>query len=147
MLAAFLLQSPNTSASIPLPNGVETLLEPILDLRAQAESSAGEKRQAAFEKSEKLVAGLFQVKTKNSDEALVVLMNFYVGESLQADLVHEVTLRGKRMLPLLLKYRKESVTFTDRKYTQSMLLADDIRQRDFDNAIDSVKRGRVFKVD
>jgi hypothetical protein len=147
MLAAFLLQAPYTSASIPLREGVQTLLEPILDLRAQAESSAGEKQQVAFEKSQKLVAGLFQVKTKNSDEALVVLMNFYVGESLQADLVHEVTLRGKRMLPLLLKYRKESVTFTDRKYPQSMLLADDIRQRDFDNAIDSVKKGRVFKVD
>jgi hypothetical protein len=87
------------------------------------------------------------MKTKDSDEALVVLMNFYVGESLQPDLVHEVTLRGKRMLSLLVKYRQESVTFTDRKYAQSLLLADDIRQRDFDNAINSVRSGRVFKVD
>ena len=147
MLAAFLLQSPNASAPIPLPKGVQALLEPILDLRAEAESSAGEKQQVAFEKSEKLVAGLFKVKSKNADQALVVLMNFYVGESLQADLVHEVTLRGKRMLPLLVKYRQESVTFTDRKYPQSLSLAGDIRQRDFDNAINSVRSGKVFKVD
>jgi len=59
----------------------------------------GEEKQSALEKSEKLIARLFKMKTRASDEALVVLMNFYVGESLQPDLVHEVTVRGKRMLP------------------------------------------------
>ena len=84
------------------------------------------------------------MKTRTSDEALVVLMNFYVGESLQPDLVHQVTLRGKRMLPLLLKYKSASVAFADRKYPRSLLLADDIRQMGFDNAIDSIRTGKVF---
>jgi hypothetical protein len=66
---------------------------------------------------------------------------------MQPDLVHEVTVRGKRMLPLLLKYSTASVTFSDRKYPPSMLLADDVRKKNFQVAIEAVRAGRVVGED
>jgi hypothetical protein len=135
-----------TSAVIP-PKDTQALLEPILSLRVDAESLEGEQHQAALERSEKLIARLFKMKTRASDEALVVLMNFYVGESLQPDLVHEVTARGKRMLPLLLKYSTASVTFSERKYPPSMLLTDEVRRKNFKDAFEAVRAGRVVGED
>jgi hypothetical protein len=142
-----LLASQVAVAAIMPPKDVQTLVVPILDLRAQAESSQGEAQQSAFTKSERLTAQLFQVKTRASDEALVTLMNFYVGESLQSDLVHEVTKRGKRMLPFLLKYQNKRVLFSRRKYPASLLVASDIRTRDFQTAIEAIKAGKVLGED
>lgn len=116
---------------------------PFLDLRAQAELAKGQQQQSVFKQSEKQLAQLFRFKTRASDEALVVLMNFYVGEALGPDLVHQVTLRGKRMLPLLKKYRTASVSFPNRTYAPSLLVADDIRQTNFDNAIKSIEVGKI----
>src|SRR5712671_4846963 len=122
--------SPPTTSVVPRKE-TQALLSPILSLRADAESLEGEEKQSALEKSEKLIARLFRIKTRASDEGLVVLMNFYIGESLQPDLVHEVTVRGKRMLPLLLKYSTASVTFSEREYPSSMLLTDVARKKSF----------------
>jgi hypothetical protein len=141
------LHAANAAAAIAPPKDVQALLRPILDLRAEAESSRGGHQQGAFEQSAKLIAQLFQTKTRASDEALAVLMNFYVGESLPPDLVHQVTLRGKRMLPMLLKYRKAHVVFTRRKYPASLLLADDVREKNFNDAIESVRAGKVVGED
>jgi hypothetical protein len=138
--------SASTTSVVPQKEA-QALLSPILSLRADAESMEGEEKQSALEKSEKLIARLFKMKTRASDEALVVLMNFYVGESLQPDLVHEVTVRGKRMLPLLLKYRAASVTFSERKYPSSMLLTDEVREKNFQDAIEGIRSGRVVGED
>ena len=137
------LQGFATEKVVP-PVTVQDSVTPFLDLRTQAESSKGEQQQAAFQKSEKLLARLFKTKTRTSDEALVVLMNYYVGEALGPDLVHEVTLRGKRMLPLLMEYRTATVSFRNKQYPSSLLLADDVRQENFENAVNSIKAGKVF---
>ncbi len=90
---------------------------------------------------------LLQTTTKASDEALVVLMNFYVGESLGEDLLHQVTVRGKRMLPLLLKYRNAHVVFSSRTYPSSLLLGPDVRKENFDDAINGVRAGKIIGED
>ena len=141
------LQVASATAAIVPPKEVQALLEPILDLRVKAESSHGEQQQSAFQESERLIGNLFQKKSRTADEALVVLMNFYVGESLQVDLVHHVTARGKRILPLLLKYKKAPVAFTGVKYPTSLLVADDVRTKSFDDAIEAVKAGKVVGED
>lgn len=87
------------------------------------------------------------MKTSASDEALAVLIIFYVGESMQSDLVHQVTIRGKRMLPLLQKYRKGPVAFADRKYPESMLLAKEVRNENFESTIESIKAGKIIGED
>jgi len=138
------LQVATATAEIVPPKEAQALLKPILDLRAKAESAQGEQQQSAFEQSEKLIGSLFHKKSRAANEALVVLMNFYVGESLQPDLVHQVTVRGKQMLPLLLKYRKASVAFSGFKYPPSLLVADDVRKKSFDDAIEAVRTGKVI---
>jgi hypothetical protein len=135
------------AAAVQPPRSVESLVVPILDLRAQAESSQGEAQQSAFTKSEKLTGRLFQIHTRAADEALVLLMNFYVGEALQSDLVHEVTKRGKRMLPLLMKYQHDTVHFSKRSYPVSLLVANDVRTNEFETAIQAVKSGKVIGED
>ncbi len=94
-----------------------------------------------------MVGALFQTKTKTADEALVVLMNFYIGESLGDDLLHQITARGKRMLRLLLKYRDAHVIFPERKYPPSLLLAPDVKKENFDEAIKSVTAGKIVGED
>jgi hypothetical protein len=146
LLSIFVLAaqiSAATNVVIP-PATVQTLVSPFLDLRVRAESAHGEEEQSAIQQSEKLLAQLFKLNTRASDEALVVFMNYYVGESMGSDLIHQVTLRGRRMLPLLMKYRKASVSFPNKRYPSSLLLAADVRQANFRNAINSIQSGKVF---
>jgi len=51
------------------------------------------------------------------------------------------------MLPLLLKYRNARVAFTGKNYPASLLLADDVRKEGFEDAIASVKAGRIVGED
>lgn len=147
LIALLFLATGVAAGAVQPPRSVESLVVPILDLRAQADSSQGEIQQSAFTKSEKLTGRLFQMHTRAADEALVLLMNFYVGEALQSDLVHEVTKRGKRMLPLLLKYQHDAVRFSKRSYPASLLVAKDVRADEFQTAIQAVKSGKVIGED
>jgi hypothetical protein len=142
-----MLQMTSVATAIVPPRDVQELVRPVLDLCAGAEASQGERQNAQVFQYGKLLGALFQMKTKASDEALVVLMNFYVGESFGEDLLHQVTVRGKRMLPLLLKYRNAHVFFSERKYPSSLLLVHDVREENFSNAINSVRAGKVFGED
>jgi hypothetical protein len=142
------LQAANAAASaIVPPRDVQELVKPILDVRAEAEGSQGEHQNAAFRQAAKLIGLVCQMRTEASDEALVVLMNFYVGEATGEDLLHQVTVRGKRMLPLLLKYRSAQVVFSDRKYPSSLLLTHEVKKEDFSNAINSVRAGKIVGED
>lgn len=142
-----LLIAQAAGARIAPPRPVQGSVTPILDALADMGPHTLGQEDAAYEKSAKLLGELFQVKTSASDEALAVLMNFYVGEALQDDLIHEVTVRGKRMLPLLLKYRKGQVAFAVRKYPESLLLKNDVRNENFENAIESIQAGKIIGED
>jgi hypothetical protein len=141
------LQMTNVAATVVPPREVQEKVRPILDLCEEAEAAQGERQNATFHQAAKLTGQLFRVKTKSSDEALVVLMNFYIGESPGEDLRHQVTVRGKRMLPLLLKYRNARVTFSQKNYPSSLLLAADVKKQNFDEVIKSVRAGKVIGED
>lgn len=141
------LQMTNVAATATPPGEVQDKVRPILDLCEEAEAAQGEPQNAAFYQAAKLMGELFHEKTKSSDEALVVLMNFYIGESSDRDLLHQVTVRGKRMLPLLLKYRNSSVTFSKKEYPSSLLVAADVKKQNFDAVIKSVRAGKVIGED
>ena len=153
LIIAILLQaspSPNATAVPPAP--VREALYPILDALSEAESHYADRRSdqqnakfnAGFDKAARLIDQLSQRKTENSDEALVVLLNFYVGEATGEDLLHDVTKRAKRMLPLLLKYRDKRVTFPDRSYPASIILDSGARRQNFDDAINAIRAGKVL---
>jgi len=144
---ALALQVISGPAAVVPPTDVQAKVLPILDLCQQAKVSQGEKQNAAFFQAAKLTGQLFADKTKSSDEALVVLMSFYIGEATGEDLLHQVTVRGKRMLPLLVKYRDARVAFAKRKFPASILLSPDVKKENFDNAINSVKAGKTIGED
>jgi hypothetical protein len=144
---ALTLRAANVAAEIVPPRDVQELVKPILDICAEAKASQGEHQNGAFWQAAKLIGTLTQMRTKASDEALVVLMNFYVGESTGGDVLHQVTVRGKRMLPLLLKYRNSQVVFSNRTYPSSLLLALDVRKQNFDDAINNVRAGKIIGED
>ena len=133
------------STVVPQTDVLEKVL-PILDVCRRAVATQGERQNAAFLKAGRLTGKLFQDKTKSSDEALVVLMNFYIGEATGEDLLHHVTVRGKRMLPLLLKYRDAHVIFPKGNYA-SVLLPADVRRENFDDVIKSIKAGKTLGED
>lgn len=140
------LQTASTASTVVPPSDVRQKVQAILDLCRNAKAAQGERQNTAFLEAEKLTGKLFQDKTKSSDEALVVLMNFYVGEATGEDVLHHVTVRGKRMLPLLLKYRDARVIFPKKDYA-SILLPADVRREDFDSAIKSIKAGKTLGED
>lgn len=144
---ALALQVGGPPPAVVAPMDVQEKVRPILDLCQQAETAQGEAQNAAFFEAAKLTGELFQAKTKSSDEALVVLMNFYIGEATGEDLLHQVTIRGKRMLPLLMKYRDARVMFPKREYPSSMLLSPDVKRENFDNVIKSVRAGKIIGED
>jgi hypothetical protein len=142
LVLAFQLAS--AAKTVVPPVHVQEKVKPILDLCEEAQAARLERQNAAFWQVGKLTGELFQMKTKSSDEALVDLMNFYLVESIDEDLLHEVTVRGKRMLPLLLKYRNASVVFSQKKYPSSLLVAADVRKQNFDEVITSIRAGKVI---
>jgi hypothetical protein len=145
VILAFQLVS-GTKTVVP-PASVQERVKPILALCEKAQGASVERQTAVFWQVGKLTGDLFRMKTKSSDEALVVLMNFYIGEASGEDLVHEITVRGKRMLPLLLKYRNATVIFSRKKYPSSLLLAPDVKKESFDDTIESIRTGKVIGVD
>ncbi len=137
-----------SSASTVIPaSDVQKRVQPILDLCRKAKAAAaGADQNTAFFEAARLTGKLFKDTTKASDEALIVLMNFYVGEATGEDVLHHVTIRGRRMLPLLLKYRDARVIFPKKDYA-SILLPADVRREDFDSAIKSIKAGKTLGED
>jgi hypothetical protein len=140
------LQATNTAPTVAPPSDVQEKVRSILDLCRQAAEGQGARQNAAFYEAGRLTGKLLEDRTKSSDEALVVLMGFYVGEATGEDLLHGITVRGKRMLPLLLKYRGARVVFSERDYA-SILLPADVKKENFDNAIKSIKAGRTLGED
>ena len=143
-----------------MPKETAHLITPVLDLRYEsvkecgsgrdyhcASGPAGERDVARWDKVEKLVAQLIDNQSPPADEAVVVLLHYYVGESEAPDLITSVTARGKRMLPLLLAYRDTIPLIPGRNYPASMLTEDEIRRTEFDRAIRAVKTGRILTVD
>jgi hypothetical protein len=69
---------------------------------------------------------------RSSDEALAVLIEFYVGEHSAEDILCELVHRGKRVLPLLAKYhhRKIVVPGVDMSRTEPLdTLYDEVREQ------------------
>jgi hypothetical protein len=75
----------------------------------------------------------------NADEALVVLMCFYIGESQEeTDAVIE---RGKRMLPYLKKYQDRIPVIPNRQYPSSMLHNPVNKIENFEGATKAIHNG------
>jgi hypothetical protein len=86
-----------------------------------------------------LLYQLTREKGSVTDEALVVLMSFYVGESQEE--TDAVIARGRRMLPYLRKYQHSIPVIPNRKYSGALIKKRSTRIEDFEGAIRAIKRG------
>ena len=115
---------------VPVP--VAVLVRPILDEKQKS----GEHDQSRLSN---LLYALTEKKGRAADEALVVLMCFDVGESQEE--TDEVIARGKRMLPLLKKYRARNPKIPDRSYPDSMLKGASSKADTFEGAVKAINHG------
>jgi hypothetical protein len=123
------VQTPKT---IVVPVQAAALLRPILD-EVQKGSEHDEHRLSD------LLYRLTQKRGRAADEALVVLMCFYVGESQEE--ADEAIARGKKMLPLLEKYQGRNPKVPGRAYPDSMLKSISSKDDAFKGAVRAIHKG------
>jgi len=141
--------------TVTVPEQVAALLRPILDLRQQSVTECGqpgkanrntcgsgighEREQKRWWKVGEGIAHLDSQKTPAADEALVVLMCYYTGES--GDDEDAVINRGRRELPYLFKYRESDPVIPERKYSDSIRLDHEAKDESFQIAISAIRKG------
>jgi hypothetical protein len=117
--------SPRT---VVLPYQVAVLVQPILDEQQRMVSGQSYNERLMG----RLLYQLTRMKGSSSDEALVVLMCFYIGESQEE--LDEVIDRGQRMFPYLKKYRLRKPLIPERQYTGSLYKERHNKQEAFEAA-------------
>jgi len=118
--------------NVAVPAQVGALVRPILDERQKGTQSEGSR-------DSNLLYALTQKKGRAADEALVVLMCFYMGESQEE--TDAVIARGKRMLPLLKKYQDKNPKIPGRTYPDSMLKGVSGKADAFEGAVKAINHG------
>ena len=121
-----------SSRDMTVPVQVAALLRPILDEKQKG----GQHDEGQLSN---LLYGLTKNKGRAADEALVVLMCFYVGESQEE--TDAVIARGRRMLPLLKKYQAATPRVPGRTYPDSMLKDPSAKSDAFDGAVKAINHG------
>jgi hypothetical protein len=135
-----------------VPERAALLIRPLLDLRQEAVNQCGlqdekcrdgeayERQQQRWRKVGGLLYRLTRRRSADADEALVVLMCFYIGESQEER--DAVITRGRRMLPLLRKYLHGVPVVPGREYSTLLLKPEEIKTAEFAGAMKAIeKRG------
>jgi TonB family protein len=83
----------------------ETLATHVLDARVHALKQ--NKPDAGFEEVERRLTRLYNNSSSEADEAVVILMSFYLGEHNGEELYENLLSRGPRMIPIIERYLHE----------------------------------------
>ena len=140
--------------SVQVPENVAALIRPMLDLRQESVAECGEVGKPSrcidgefytheMERQRKFGEALHKLTEKrgsSADEALVVLICFYVGESEEE--ADAVIRRGRRMLLYLKKYEDRVPAIPNREYPSSMLHNSDDKIEYFKDVIKAIHKGR-----
>jgi hypothetical protein len=87
---------------------------------------------------------VIQQKNSASDEALIVLLHYYLGEANSEDELKEIVTRGKRMLPYLREYQSKVPRIDGKNYDDMLLPVDTVREF-FTDAIDLISKGQTIE--
>ena len=137
--------------TILVPEKVAAFIRPMLDLRQQSIAECGEvgkpsrcidgefythemDRQRRFGEA---LHKLSKERGSSADEALVVLMCYYIGESQER--TDEVIRRGRRMIPYLKKYQHRIPVIPSREYPSSMLHDPENKIENFEGAFKAIQ--------
>lgn len=139
-----------------VPEKTADLIVPVLDLVYESDQECRQGKgdpcaqgpgfdheRARWVKVERLLARLMKNRSPAADEGVVVLLDYYVEEN--NEILYNVTLRGRKVLPYLLKYKNHRTQIPGRNYPDSMRAPRDVRDYDFADAIDAVKKGKVLE--
>jgi len=124
---------------------VARLVEPVLDALVQSQGCSD--REESFYEADKHLGTILGLRTDASDEALVVLLYFYIGESSCEDIIHEISKRGRRMVPYLRRYRDTAPDFANRRYPPCLLVESSTRVEFFDEVIRAIGERKIIGED
>ena len=134
----------NSEKRTTVSSSVAKLITPILDAHQEALEGPrpmSEEKGSPLWRSYVLTGKLLGNKSPASDEALVVLLYYYIGESTGGDQLQEIICRGNRMLPYLRKYQSFSPQIPRRHYSKDMFLEPQVVRENFKDAIDEINSG------
>jgi hypothetical protein len=123
---------------------IQVRVEAILELSARCIVDEDRSHRHEFETA---VARLLRDSSDAADRTLARLLHYYLGESNNEDVLHVITVRGKRMLPLLETERRNRPCQISKKYPAMILMPLPIDEDDYDTAIRYIQKGEVWGVD
>ena len=129
--------------TVTVPPSVTKLLIPVLDAYKKGridDSQDKEQRGGSLWNAAVMAGKVMDNKTPAGDEALVVLLHYYIGEATGEDNTIEIIDRGKKMLPYLRKYQTHTPQIPDRDYRE-LLLERKTSQMSFREIIAAIERG------
>ena len=129
--------------TVTVPPSATKLLIPVLDAYKKGridDSQDKEQRGGSLWNAAVMAGKVMDNKTPAGDEALVVLLHYYIGEATGEDNTIEIIDRGKKMLPYLRKYQTHTPQIPDRDYRE-LLLERKTSQMSFREIIAAIERG------
>jgi hypothetical protein len=112
---AVIISAPACAQNAPTSGNVATdLAANVVDIAVEA--LAKDDGSPKWQELDRRLSKLFGNKTKDGDEAVVILMSFYIGESTAEELHENLLSRGPRMIPLLERYLREEPVSLLKKY-------------------------------
>jgi hypothetical protein len=124
---------------------IQVRVEAILDLRARW--IVDERDPARENEFETALYRLLTDPSDIADKTLARLLHYYLGESNDEDVLHRITLRGRRMLPLLGAEKRNRPSQIREDYPPMILVPLAVDQDDYDTAIRYIRNGEVWGVD
>jgi hypothetical protein len=125
----------------PLADPTQVRVDAILELSARC---IVDEDRVHRDELETTVARLLGDPSDAADRALARLLHYYIGESNGEDLLHVITVRGKRMLPLLEAEKRSRPCRVSERYPAMILVALTIDEDDYDTAIRFIQKGEVW---
>ena len=129
--------------TVIVPPSVSKLLIPVLDAYKKGwidDSQEKEHRGGSLWNAAVLAGRGMDNKAPAGNEALVVLLHYYIGEATGEDNTVEIIDRGKKMLPYLKKYQTHTPQIPNRDYKE-LLLERKTSQMSFREIIAAIERG------
>lgn len=105
-------------ATIEVSHRVTRLIVPVITATTALDRIDSRQNRDALDRS---LRALLTTRTRETDEALAILLGFYLGDESHAALQCELLARGRRPLPLLKRYRNREPQLHGYVYSATLI--------------------------